>query len=360
MEFWSWQRAARLTFLALPLAVRAEHAYRAMLSLPAAAGDALLPALSIITPARNEARNLPALLASLNALCYPGPVELIVVDDGSTDATAEIACAHGASVLRLAGPPPGWHGKPHACHRGAEAAHGEWLLFTDADLIHSPDGPRRAVAYATAHQLDALSLFVGQEFHTLWDRLALTVAFEGLFAGRAPDRYALNGQYILIRRAAYLASGGFGAVRAAALEDLALGSHLRRQHYQVRVLHADDAARVRMYKDSRQLWQGMARLGAGSLRWSGFDAVLTVAFISAVMSPLIVATGVARGQLARRWLPLTWLVAVLSTLPWAQRTGAPAAALLTPLGALLVQLAAVWGLISRLLGRGVAWKGRRV
>ena len=96
------------------------------------------------------------------------------------------------------------------------------------------------------------------------DRLALTVAFEGLFAGRAPGAYALNGQYILMRRSVYCASGGLAAVRSEPLEDLALGRHLRRLHYRVAVLHANDAAYVRMYDNSRQLWQGMTRLGAGS------------------------------------------------------------------------------------------------
>ncbi|HRA66071.1 MAG TPA: glycosyltransferase, partial [Caldilinea sp.] len=360
MEIWNWQRAARLTFLALPLAWRAEQAFHALPNLPFSSGKGALPSLSIITPARNEARNLCGLLTSLQATCYPGPLEIIVVDDGSTDATSEIARAHGAIVVPLQGPPPGWYGKPHACHRGVEAAHGEWLLFTDADLLHAPDGPRCAVAYAEAQHLDVLSLFVGQKFHDLMDRLALTVAFEGLFAGRAPGAYALNGQYILMRRSVYCASGGFAAGRSEPLEDLALGRHLRRLHYRVAVLHANDAAYVRMYDNSRQLWQGMTRLGAGSLRWSGVGSIFTIAFISAIMSPLIVATGVVNGRLALRWLPLTWLAATLSTLPWARRTGAPAAALLTPLGALLVQVAAVWGVLRRLLGRGITWKGRRV
>jgi len=216
------------------------------------------------------------------------------------------------------------------------------------------------VAYAEAQRLDVLSLFVGQKFHDLMDLLALTVAFEGLFAGRAPGDYTLNGQYILMRRSVYWSSGGFAAVRSEPLEDLALGRHLRQLHYRVAVLRANNAAHVRMYDNSRQLWQGMTRLGVGSLRWSGVGSILTIIFISAIMSPLIVATGVVNGRLALRWLPLTWLAATLSTLPWTRRAGAPAAALLTPIGALLVQVAAVWGVLRRLLGHGVTWKGRRV
>ena len=357
---WDWKRAATLTFLALPLGLRAERSYRAMPHLPDVSCATTLPSLSIIVPARNEARNLPALLGSLRELCYPGNVEIIVVDDGSADDTPCIAERHGARVLRLDGPPEGWLGKPHACHRGAEIARGAWLLFTDADMVHAPDGPRLAVSYAEERKLDALSLFVHQDYRSGVERLALSVAFAGLFAGRRPDNYVLNGQYILIRRATYLESGGFAGVRGEPLEDLALGSLLHRRGYRTAVLLADHAATVHMYDDFRHVWNGMTRLGAGSLRWSGASSLVTALFISAIMSPLIVLTGVVAGKLRPAWLPMTWLAATLGMFTWAQRSGSVIDALLAPIGALLVQVAAVWGLTRRALRMGVPWKGRNV
>ncbi len=358
--FWDWKRAATLTFLALPLGLRAERSYRAMPRLPNAARATALPSLSIIVPARNEARNLPALLGSLRDLCYPGDFEIIVVDDGSTDDTPCIAERYGARVLRLDGPPPGWLGKPHACQRGAEIAHGEWLLFTDADMVHAPEGPRLAVSYAEERGLDALSLFVHQDYRSGMERLALSVAFAGLFAGRRPDNYVLNGQYILIRRAAYQESGGFAGVRGEPLEDLALGNLLHRRGYRSAVLLADHAATVHMYDDFRHVWNGMTRLGAGSLQWSGMSSLVTALFISAIMSPLIVLTGVATGRLRPAWLPVTWLAAALGMFTWTQRAGSAVDALLAPIGALIVQVAAMWGLVRRALRLGVPWKGRNV
>lgn len=357
---WDWKRAATLTFLALPLGLRAERNFHTMQRLPHVVREAALPSLSIIVPARNEAHNLPALLDSLCNLCYPGDVEIVVVDDGSTDDTPCIAERYGARVLRLDGPPPGWLGKPHACHRGAEIARGEWLLFTDADMSHAVDGPRLAVSHAIEQRLDALSLFVHQEYRSGLERLALSVAFAGLFAGRRPDNYVLNGQYILIRRAVYHESGGFAGVRGEPLEDLALGNLLHRRGFRIAVLLADHAATVHMYDDFRHVWNGMTRLGAGSLQWSGLSSLVTALFISAVMSPLIVLTGVATGRLRLRWLPVTWFTAALGMFTWANRTGSAVDALLAPIGALLVQVAAVWGLARRVLRLGVPWKGRRV
>ena len=355
-----WRRNAALSFAAAPLSLWAESAYRAMPRLDAACGREALPALSIIVPARNEASNLVHLLPSLQKLHYLGPLEVIVVDDNSSDQTAPVAAAYGAHVIHLDHLPDGWKGKPHACHQGAQAASGEWLLFTDADTVHAADSAARAVAHALRHGLDGLSLFLKQECRGWMDRLALMAAYAGLFAGARPQDRLLNGQYILLKRQVYWESGGFAAVRGEALEDVALGHLLRRQGHNVPVMLGEQAASVRMYESAGQLWHGMNRLGADSLRWSGARAVWPALFVTALMSPLVAALAVVAGQLDRRWLPVAWTAAAVPMIPWARRFGSPDWAALAPVGALFVQAAALWGIVSRALGRGIHWKGRRV
>ncbi len=356
----SWQRAAALSFLALPLGLKAERSYQAMPSLPHLSGNERLPMLSIVVPARDEAANLHRLLPLLQELHYPGSYEVVVVDDNSTDRTSAIAAAYGAKVIRIESLPSDWLGKPFACHRGALAAEGEWLLFTDADTRHAADGPARAVAYAVQNRLDGLSIFLRQECKNLVDRLPLMAAFAGLFSGLGRRNKLLNGQYILLRGQVYRDSGGFAAVRDEALEDLALGNRLSRLGYQVLMMRGEEAATVQMYDSASQVWHGMARLGSGTLNWSGFGAVLTAVFITALMSPLITAIGVFTGRLDRKWLPVTWLAVTISMVTWARRFGSAGWSILAPVGAGLVQAAAVWGLISRLLGRSLRWKGRKV
>jgi hypothetical protein len=170
----------------------------------------------------------------------------------------------------------------------------------------------------------------------------------------------LNGQFILLRRQVYLESGGFSAVRGEALEDVALGSWLHHQGYRVPILHGEDTAAVRMYSSHAQMFQGMSRLGSDSLRWAGSGALATALFITALVSPLIVLSGVMRGKIGLRWLLPSWAAAALSMLPWARRFGPPGWALLAPIGAAMVLAAAVYGLVSRIFGLGVQWKGRKV
>lgn len=343
-----------------PLALYAEHRYRSLPELPLLPPAAELPALSIIIPARNEANNLQRLLPSLTSTSYPGTVEIIVVDDNSADDTARVARRLGARVISLTGIPEGWSGKTYACHRGAEAARGKWLLFTDADTVHQPQGPEHVVAYAEHKGLDGLSLFIQQMTSGVADRVAFPVAFAGLFIGLEQTAPVLNGQYVLLSRQAYAQSDGFAAVAGEVMEDLALGRHLHVNGFHVPLLRSDAVAFVQMYDDPAALWQGLVRLSSGSLRWLGARSIMTALFVTAAMAPILALLATFSQRQRRGWALASWALASAGFVPWARRFGAAWPALLAPVGALAVQAAGIWGLARRLSGRGMAWKGRRV
>jgi chlorobactene glucosyltransferase len=383
------------SLLVLPFLARAERAYRKFPRLPVIE-PVELPSLSIIVPARNEAQNLRRLLPSLLEQKYPGEMEIIVVDDNSTDETAEVVertmrSAQGGEetinnqrssidnqrgrlrLIRVTDLPPGWLGKPHASHIGAAAACGKWLLFTDADMEHEPGSAASAVSFAEANALDGLSLFPQQKTRGIIDGAVLMVAFAGLFAALRPSTTMLNGQYVLVRRDVYEASGGFSAVCSEMLEDLAFGKLLAEQGYRTPMLRGESLASVHMYENWRQMWHGVNRVGSGSLRYSGLMAFIPAIFITGVMMPLW--TLLFNPQYIREIprLPLIWLTAVLGFIPWARRfngrngkvskwqsSKTMLRAGLAPAAAFFVQVSTLWGLVSRLLGRGVSWKGRKV
>lgn len=351
---------AFFTFLTIPLALRAEWVYRKIPVLKPRRAAPPLPSLSIIVPACNEAPNLHRLLPSLNAQIYPGPLEIVVVDDNSVDNTAVVADYYGARVLSLTGLPTGWLGKPHALHQGVQTATGEWLLFTDADMEHQPTSAASAVCHALEQRLDGLSLFPRQMTRGRVDRAALMAAFAGLFAGLRPHSHTLNGQYILLRRDVYEQSGGLTAVCSEMLEDLALGCRLHACGYHVPMLRGEQIASVYMYNSLPHLWRGMGRLGSGSLKYTGFGAILTALFITGALMPLLAPFFVLTRLVNKKWLAITWLVVTPSFIRWGQRFGSGADVLLAPLGALIVQMASCWGLLMRALGRGVLWKNRLV
>jgi chlorobactene glucosyltransferase len=361
------------------LSLLAERRYRSLPRLPALRTSRSLPSLTVLVPARNEEGNLRRLLPSLLENAYPGPLEVIVVDDDSSDATAAVAEEHGVQLIRITKLPDGWLGKPLACHRGAVAASGEWLLFTDADTVHNLHGLARAVVYAQDNNLDALSLWLQQETSGWLDATVMPVAFAGLFSGAASMNALLNGQYILLRREVYFRSDGFAAVRDEPVEDLALGHHLSASSYRVQTLRGEEAASVRMYGDAQGLWHGLTRLGGSSLRWLGPGSLLTVLLVTAAMVPILRMVSVLTGAASRptgsrrstgsgrptagRGLGqalLTWMATVPAFIPWARRFGSGRWAILAPVGAVVVQLAATWGLVSRLIGRGIYWRGRVV
>ena len=176
--------------------------------------------MSVIVPARNEEACLGACLESLAAQTRVS-FEIIVVDDGSTDRTREIAKSFaGVRVVEPAPLPPGWIGKNNALVAGAKEARGEWLLFTDADTVHRGGSLARSVEEARRQKAALLSYSPEQEVHGFWEKAVMPVIFAELASTYRPSDVsdpassaaAANGQYILISREAYDAVGGHVAI----------------------------------------------------------------------------------------------------------------------------------------------------
>src|SRR5450759_1042909 len=194
-----------------------------------------IPEVSIIVPARNEEASLGDCLESLTAQTGVA-FEIIVVDDGSTDRTGEIAQSFAGVRVISPGPLPkdgtgkGWTGKNNAVVAGAKEARAKWLLFTDADTVHLPGSLERALTEAKTERADLLSYSPEQVVVTFAERAVMPVVFAELAAQYPPQKVreqsagitAANGQYILVRRATYDAVGGHAAVATEILEDVAL------------------------------------------------------------------------------------------------------------------------------------------
>ncbi len=230
-------------------------------------GAAAAPVVSVIVPARNEEICLGSCLESL--VSQTGVAfEIVVVDDHSTDRTREIAESFAGVRVIEAGPlPDGWTGKNNAVTAGAQAARGEWLLFTDADTVHLPGSLARAVAEAKEHGVDLLSYSPEQIAGSFWEMATLPVIFAELARQYPPKKVsdpaspmaAANGQYVLIRREVYEAVGGHAEIAGEILEDVALALAVKRSGRRIRFRYADDAVRTRMYRSFGELREGWTK-----------------------------------------------------------------------------------------------------
>ena len=223
--------------------------------------------VSIIVPARNEEACLGPCLESL--LAQKGvEFEVIVVDDGSSDRTRAIAESFsGVRVLAAPALVSGYSGKCNAAQGGADAARGEWLLFTDADTVHFAGSLARALDEARAHRADLLSYSPRQEVHGVLERALMTVIFAEL-AGRYRPKdvsdprspaAAANGQFLLVRRDAYEAVGGHAAVAHTLLEDVALARAVKSSGRRLYFRYAGEAVETRMYRSLPALWEGWTK-----------------------------------------------------------------------------------------------------
>jgi GT2 family glycosyltransferase len=217
-----------------------------------------LPALTVIVPARNEAKDIRACLTSLLQQDYPA-IDILAVNDRSNDATGaimdELAASHPAKlrVLHVESLPPEWLGKTHAMALAARQTASEFLLFTDADVLFAPDSLRRALAYAVEANADHLVLMPTTIIHR-WDEAGL-LAFFQIFSLWGPrlwrvadpraQRDALGiGAFNLLRRTAYEAVGGYESLRMEIVEDLGLARRIKRAGLRQRVAFGRDLVRL--------------------------------------------------------------------------------------------------------------------
>jgi hypothetical protein len=223
--------------------------------------------VSVIVPARNEQASLGACLASITQQTGV-PFEVIVVDDGSTDRTREIAlCFPGVRLIDPQPLPARWTGKNNALLAGAKEARGEWLLFTDADTVHLPGSLAHSVKEATQRSAALFSYSPEQEVDGFWQRAVMPVIFAELartyrprdVCNPASPTVAANGQYLLISREVYEQVGGHAAVATEIIEDVALARVVKARGGKTLLLYGRGAVRTRMYRDFVQLREGWTK-----------------------------------------------------------------------------------------------------
>jgi hypothetical protein len=273
---------------------------------PAAVAEAQV---SVLLPLRDEEANVEPCLSALLAQQNVPRLEIVVLDDGSTDGTAKEVrrVATGDARVRLvtgAPLPPGWLGKPHACDQLASHASGEVLVFVDADVVLEPDALAAALAQLEESGLDLISPYPRQIAVGVGERLIQPLlqwswlTFLPLRAAERsprPSLAAANGQFLLVRRAAYTAAGGHAAVRDQVLEDIALLRAVKRTGGRGVVTDGSELAECRMYGSWPELREGYSK----SL-WAAFGSPSGAAVTVGLMTACYVVPAVAalRGS---RW-----------------------------------------------------------
>ena len=326
-------------------------------------------AVSLLIPARNEALNLPGCLdAALAQRCVN---EIIVADDHSTDATAEIVLGYAArdARVKLVRPdalPEGWCGKTHACQTLADSARGDWLLFIDADARLQPDAVPRMLGECRKRQLTLLSCWPQLEMHSFFERVlmpllnfVLLTLYPAPLAARRPDvRLGLaHGACILVHAEEYRRFGGHTRVKAELFEDTRMAQLWRADGMRSLCLDGTRVIRVRMYSSLSEIWSGFRKnLFPAFKGQAGFW--LFMLFHAAVfLAPVgLMFVGGLAGVLFANAAGLVVAGRVLL----AARFGHPLwSALLHPVGETFVLLIGMASWLQVVTGHGVEWKGRR-
>jgi 4,4'-diaponeurosporenoate glycosyltransferase len=314
--------------------------------------------VTVIIPARDEERNIERAVGSFHG------ARVLVVDDGSTDRTAERARTAGAEVISAPPLPPGWLGKPHACWTGAQQCGTEWILFVDADTWFDRNFLASLVKYAGEQQLEMVSVFPEQTRRSVFERILTPYAFGLYFCGvsassvnqHGKGEALANGQCILIRRETYFRIGGHAQVASSIIEDVDLAAVAKSEQLKLRIIRAENMAHARPYGNLRAILRGFEK---NSFRFlianpAGGVQVIFVSMLLLCHLPLLFFLGAQE-----QWLALA-AIAILPSVLFAPWYGSIVEAAVVPLAIYLFHLIVMSSMFNSLPGRKAVWKGRAV
>jgi glycosyltransferase involved in cell wall biosynthesis len=282
--------------------------------------------VSAIVPARNEEAVIAVCIESLAA--QEEIAEVLVIDDQSSDRTAAIVESLSSKypnvrLIAAADLPPGWVGKNNAVWTGARAAQEEWLLFTDADTVHSRDSAAKALSVAAENGAALVSFSPEQVMETWYEKAVIPYVFTRLssrfrFADVNDPKNtaaAANGQFLLIQRDAYNAVGGHASVAGDVLEDVALAARVKAAGRRLWFGSGKGIVRVRMYRSFAAMWEGWKKnlyplLGGNSKAvWAEVARAFLPSFI--VLMATIVVAGFVESRLLALAIFVAGLLAIL-------------------------------------------------
>jgi len=332
------------------------------------------PRVSIIVPARNEEETIEQSLTTLLHLDYSNH-EIIAVNDRSTDHTGglmEKVAATPAALGRLQliqhyELPAGWMGKTHAMWTAANQASGDWLLFTDADVLFKPDSLRRAMAYAESQRADHVVLFPRMIMDSVGERMMIAF-FQTMFVfGHRPWKVADPkardhmgvGAFNLIRRGVYESVGTYAALRMEVLDDMKLGKVVKNAGFTQRNVFGEDLISVHWARGAKGVMNNLTKnfFAVLSFQW---PRTLVSAFGMAFLN-LMPFVGVC---LAHGWARLPYAIALLSMflIYWgmSRRSAIPAYYfLLHPVSSVLFVYTLLRSMAHTLWNDGIVWRGTK-
>ena len=335
-----------------------------------------LEPVSVLVPARNEERVLDGFIR--NILASRGvQLELVVLDDASTDSTAQrvsqwsdrdprVRLVHGKKL------PQGWCGKQHACYQLAESARFDTLLFLDADVTVQPDAIARSVAFLNRSKVDLGSGFPHQETPTVAGWLLLPLIHFVLLGYLPLSRSRLSndpslaagcGQLFITTRSAYDKAGGHAVIKSSLHDGIMLPRAFRKAGLRTDIFDASDIASCRMYETNRDVLQGITKNATEGIGAPKTIVPFTILLGGGAVAPALLLTCIFSG-ISQSWittaeilfgLALSYFPRLISLNRFKQSAGS---VFFHPL-AVGIFLAVQWfALGRRLLGIKTSWKGR--